>query len=125
MINPEHQLSLTKQAKALGISRGSVYYLPQPVSDRDQMLMKRIARLHLESPFTEARMLRDMLRLEGFKVGRKHVRTLMRKIDIEALYQKSRTTKRHPEHWVYPYLLRACRLPGQTRCGQWISRISQ
>ena len=97
MINPDHKLSLTKQASALGISRGSVYYLPRPVSDRDQALMKRIDRLHLESPFAGARMLRDMLHLEGFKVGRKHVATLMRKMGIEALYRKPRTTKRHPE----------------------------
>ena len=109
MINPEHQLSLTKQATALGISRGSVYYLQRPSSDRDQALMKRIDRLHLESPFAGARMLRDMLNLEGLKVGRRHVRTLMRKMGIEALYQKPRTTQRHPQHRVYPYLLR--RLP--------------
>ena len=106
MINPEHKLPLTKQASALGISRGSVYYLPRPVSDLDQALMKRIDRLHLESPFAGARMLRDMLYLEAIKVGRKHVATLMRKMGIEALYRKPRTTKRHPEHRVYPYLLR-------------------
>jgi putative transposase len=106
MINPEHKLPLTKQAQALGISRGSVYYLPRPVSDRDQALMKRIDKLHLESPFAGARMLRDMLRREGFKAGRTHVRTLMQKMGIEALYCKPRTTKRHPQHRVYPYLLR-------------------
>ncbi len=93
MINPEHKLSLTKQAKALGISRGSVYYLPRPVSNRDQALMKRIDRLHLEFPFAGARMLRDLLNQDGFKVGRKHVRTLMREMGIEALYCKPRTTK--------------------------------
>ena len=106
MMNPEHKLSLTKQAAALGISRGCVYYLPRPISDRDQALMQRIDRLHLESPFAGARMLRDMLNLEGLKVGRRHVRTLMRKMGIDALYQKPRTTKRHPQHRVYPYLLR-------------------
>ena len=71
MINPEHKLSLTKQANALGISRGSIYYLPRPVSNRDQALMKRIDRLHLESHFAGARMLRDLLNDEGCKVGRK------------------------------------------------------
>jgi putative transposase len=106
MINPEHKLPLTKQAQALGISRGSVYYLPRPVSDRDQTLMKRIDKLHLESPFAGARMLRDMLRREGFKAGRTHVRTLMQKMGIEALYCKPRTTQRHPGHRIYPYLLR-------------------
>lgn len=106
MISPKHGLSLTRQAKSLGISRGSVYYLPRPVSEPDQQLMRRIDRLHLAYPFAGARMLRDMLRLEGFEVGRKHVGTLMRKMGIEALYRRPRTTKRHPEHRVYPYLLR-------------------
>ena len=106
MINPEHKLSLTKQANALGISRGSVYYLPRPVSERDQALMKRIDRLHLEFPFAGARMLRDLLNQEGFKLGRKHVRTLMRIMGVEAIYCKPRTTKRNPAHRIYPYLLR-------------------
>ena len=69
MINPEHKLSLTKQAKALGISRGSVYYLPRPVSDHDQALMNRIDRLHLEFPFAGARMLRDLLNQDGSRLG--------------------------------------------------------
>jgi putative transposase len=106
MIDRNHALSLTKQAAALGISRGSVYYQPQPVSERDQKLMNRIDRLHLECPFAGARMLRDLLNAEGFKVGRKHVASLMRKMGIEALYRKPKTTQRHPEHRVYPYRLR-------------------
>ena len=106
MIDPDHSLSITRQAKALGISRGSVYYLPKPVSEKDQELMRRIDRLHLEHPFAGSRMLRDMLRLEGFQVGRKHVRTLMRKMGVEALYRRPKTTQRHPAHRVYPYLLR-------------------
>lgn len=106
MIDPAHNLSLSKQAAALGISRGSLYYLPRPVSEHDLALMNRIDRLHLELPFAGARMLRDLLNQEGFKVGRKHVGTLMQKMGIEALYRKPKTTKRHPEHKVYPYLLR-------------------
>jgi len=106
MIDPAHKLSLTRQAAALGISRGSIYYLPKPPSQRDLALMNRIDRLHLELPFAGARMLRDLLNAEGFKVGRKHVATLMRKMGIEALYRRPRTTKRHPEHRVYPYLIR-------------------
>ena len=106
MIDPAHPLSLTKQAAALGISRSSIYYLPHAVSKRDQALMNRIDRLHLEYPFAGARMLRDMLNQDGVNVGRKHVGTLMRKMGVEALYRKPKTTKRHPEHQVYPYLLR-------------------
>ena len=70
------------------------------------MLMNRIDRLHLELPFAGARMLRDLLRQEGHKVGRSKVARLMRLMGIEALYRKPRTTKRHPGHKVYPYLLR-------------------
>ena len=106
MIDRNHPLPISRQAKALSISRGSVYYLPRPVSERDQQLMKRIDQLHLELPFTGARMLRDLLRQEGFKIGRKHVSTLMKKMGIEALYRKPRTTKPGVGHKIYPYLLR-------------------
>lgn len=106
MIDRKHPLPISKQVKAVGISRGSVYYLPRPVSEEDMELMRRIDRLHLEHPFAGSRMLRDMLRLEGFKVGRTHVATLMKRMGIEALYRKPRTTKSAKGHKIYPYLLR-------------------
>lgn len=106
MIDRNHELPITRQAKLLDISRGTVYYQPKPVSPQNQMLMNRIDRLHLELPFAGARMLRDPLRQEGHKVGRKRVSRLMKLMGIEALYRKPRTTRRHPEHRVYPYLLR-------------------
>jgi putative transposase len=106
MIDRTHPLSLTKQAEAAGISRGSVYYLPKPVSESDLALMRRIDELHLEHPFAGARMLRDLLRQDGIHAGRKHVRTLMRRMGIEALYRKPNTSNRHPGHTIYPYLLR-------------------
>jgi putative transposase len=68
--------------------------------------MHRIDELHLEHPFAGSRMLRDMLRREGHQIGRKHVATLMQKMGIEALYKKPNTSRRHPAHPVYPYLLR-------------------
>lgn len=106
MIDRTHPLPITRQADVLGIARSTVYALPRPISERDQQLMKRIDRLHLELPFAGARMLRDLLALEGTTVGRKHVATLMRRMGIEALYRKPRTTCKHPQHPVYPYLLR-------------------
>ena len=106
MIDRTHSLPITRQAKALGIARSTVYTPPRPVSDRDLELMKRIDRLHLEMPFAGSRLLRDLLALEGIKVGRKHVATLMKRMGIEALYRKPRTTRKHPQHPVYPYLLR-------------------
>ena len=106
MIDHNHPLPISRQAKAVGISRGSVYYLPRPVSEEDMELMRRIDRLHLDYPFAGSRMLRDMLRQEGFKVGRTHVATLMKRMGIEALYRKPRTTRPKAGHKVYPYLLR-------------------
>ena len=106
MINRNHPLPINQQAKAVGISRGSVYYLPRPVSDYNQELMKRIDHLHLDLPFAGSRMLRDLLKQEGYRVGRKHVATLMKRMGIEALYRKPRTTKPGAGHKIYPYLLR-------------------
>ena len=106
MIDREHDLPISKQAEVLGISRGSVYYLPRPVSEADQAIMRRLDRLHLEFPFAGARMLRGLLSAEGCKVGRRHVKTLMRRMGIEALYRRPRTTKPEPGHKIFPYLLR-------------------
>jgi putative transposase len=106
MIDRAHDLPITKQAEALNISRGSVYYLPRPVSEADLAIMRRLDRLHLEFPFAGSRMLRGLLVAEGCKIGRRHVKTLMRRMGIEALYRRPRTTKPEPGHKIYPYLLR-------------------
>jgi putative transposase len=106
MIDREHDLPITKQAEVLEISRGSVYYLPRPVSCADLAIMRRLDQLHLEFPFAGSRMLRGLLAAEGCKIGRRHVKTLMRKMGIEALYRRPRTTRPEPGHRVYPYLLR-------------------
>ena len=106
MIDREHDLAIAKQAEALNISRGSVYYLPRSVSAVDLALMRRIDELHLEFPFAGSRMLRGLLSAEGCKIGRRHVKTLMKRIGIEALYRRPRTTKPEPGHKIYPYLLR-------------------
>ena len=106
MIDRTHDLPITKQAKALGISRGSVYYLPRPVPAADLAIMRRIDELHLEFPFAGSRMLRDLLNHEGIDIGRRHVSTLMKRMGIEALYRKPNTSKPAPGHKIYPYLLR-------------------
>lgn len=80
MIDQNHELPVKRQAEVLGISRSSVYYVPQPVSEVDLALMRRIDESHLEHPFAGSRMLRDLLKQEGFEVGRKHVATLMRRM---------------------------------------------
>ena len=106
MIDRDHPLPVKRQAELVGISRGTVYYHPEPIGEADLRLMRRLDELHLEHPFAGARMLRDMLAREGTAVGRRHVGTLMRRIGIEALYRKPNTSKKHPKHPVYPYLLR-------------------
>jgi len=105
MIDRSHDLPIAKQAKALGISRGSIYYLPRPVSAADLAVMRRMDELHLDFPFAGSRMLRDLLQAEGIKIGRRHVSTLMNRMGIEAIYRKPNTSKPAPGHKVYPYLL--------------------
>ena len=106
MIDPTSKLSINRQAHVLGISRGSVYYQPRPISDADLKLMHRIDKLHMELPFAGSRMLRDLLAQEGFKVGRLHVATLMKRMGITALFRKPNTSKPAPGHKIYRYLLR-------------------
>lgn len=106
MMEPAHALPVTRQAELLELSRSNVYYRPRPVSEADLALMRRIDELHLHFPFAGARMLRAMLKLEGVKVGRKHVRTLMDKMGIAAIYRKRNTSAPHPGRPVYPSLLK-------------------
>jgi putative transposase len=106
MIAPSHDLPIKRQAQLLGISRGSVYYLPKPISPADLALMRRLDELHLQHPFMGVRMLRDQLKREGIEAGRKRIATAMRRLGIVALYRKPGTSKMHPGHTIYPYLLR-------------------
>jgi putative transposase len=106
MIDRGHALSITRQAKALGISRSGVYTLPRPVSDADLALMRRIDELHLDYPFAGSRMLQGLLAAEGRTAGRLHVSTLMRRMGIEAIYRRPNTSKPESGHKIFPYLLR-------------------
>ena len=110
MIDRTHDLSISRQAKALNISRGAAYYNPRPVSAEDLAIMRRLDELHLEHPFMGARMLRDMLNREGVSIGRRHVATLMKRMGIEAIYRRPNTSKPAPGHKVYPYLLRKLKI---------------
>jgi putative transposase len=110
MIDSNHDLPVARQAKVLNISRGSVYYRPRPVPAADLAIMRRIDELHLDCPFAGSRMLRDILRREGFTIGRRHVATLMKRIGIEAIYRRPNTSKPAPGHKIYPYLLRGLKV---------------
>ena len=122
MIEPSHPLPVVRQCTLLDRSRSSVYYTPPPVSASDLALMRRIDELHLNHPFAGSRMLRDVLQQEGITVGRRHVATLMKKMGIEALYRRPNTSRKHPQHPVFAYLLRGLDI---TRANQvWAMDIS-
>lgn len=122
MIDATQQLPISRQAELLAISRSNLYYLPQRTSEADLALMRRIDELHLNFPFAGSRMLRDMLRLEGHRVGREHVRTLMAKMGIHALYRGRNTSAPHPAHPIYPYLLRGLTIDRPNQC--WATDIT-
>ncbi|OGB04855.1 MAG: integrase [Burkholderiales bacterium RIFCSPHIGHO2_12_FULL_61_11] len=92
MIDRKHDLPITRQDKLLGMSRGTVYYLPRPVSDADLALMRKIDEMHLER--------------DGIHAGRRHIRTLMLRMGIEALASQPGASKAAPGNKIYPYLLR-------------------
>jgi len=106
MIDKEHPLSITQQCHILQLSRSSVYYEPVPVSDEDRELMRMIDEIHLDEPYLGSRGMKSALRMKGHRVGRIHVRTLMRTMGIEAIHKKPRLSQPHPSHTIYPYLLR-------------------
>jgi len=105
MIDRNSKLSIKRQCALLNLPRSTAYYKPADVSEADLTLMRLIDELHLQYPFAGSRMLRDLLK-PGYTVGRRHVRTLMRKMGIDALYRKPHTSRRDEGNQVYPYLLR-------------------
>lgn len=107
LMEPGHlKLSLSRQCHLLGVSRSTVYHRPKGESEENRGLMRRIDELFLEYPFYGSRQMARHLRREGVCVGRHRVRRLMRLMGLEAIYQKPRTSGPHPEHRVYPYLLK-------------------
>ena len=124
MIDRTHALSVTRQAAALGISRGSVYFAPRPIPAGDLVLMRRLDALRVDFPFAGTRMLRRLLRPEFPGMGRRHVGTLMRHMGIAAMCPLPGTSRGHPGHPVFPISCGIARSRCPTRCGRWTSRIS-
>ena len=110
MIDRDHDLPVCRQATALGVSRGAVYYKPRPMSAADLKIMRRLDELHLDYPFAGSRMLRDFLNREGVSIGRRHVTRLMKRMGISAIYRRPNTSKPAPGHKIYPYLLRGLKI---------------
>ena len=106
MIAPEAGLSVSRQCALLGVARSSFYYRPPPESAEELELLKRVDRIFTSHPVYGNRRLRVALLREGISVGRRRVRRLMRKLGLWAVRPKRNTSKPHPGHKVYPYLLR-------------------
>ncbi|SFK29084.1 putative transposase [Nitrosomonas aestuarii] len=106
MVHKVHQLPRTRRCELLDIPRSSSYYQPQPVSEEDKALMRLIDRIHLEKPYLGSRRIVDALTEHGHKTDRKRVQRLMRLMGIQAIHPGPKTSKRHPQHKIYPYLLR-------------------
>ena len=111
-------LSIVAQCRLLKVARSTLYYRAAPVSADDLRLMRRLDEQYLSTPFYGSRRMVAVLRREGEVVNRKRVRRLMRLMGLEAIYQKPNTSRRHPEHKVYPYLLRGLIVdrPNQVWC---------
>jgi putative transposase len=106
LIAPSQGLSLSRQCDLMSISRSSFYYTPRGESAENLALMRRIDELFLRCPFYGSRQMVRQLRREGIAVGRHRVRRLMRRMGLEAIYRVPKTSTPHPEHRIYPYLLR-------------------
>jgi putative transposase len=106
MVDPASQVSVRRQCELLNVSRSGLYYEPEPTSAEELLLMWRIDEIHLQRPFFGSRNITHRLRAEGHAVNRKRVQRLMRIMGLESLAPKPNTSRSHPEHPVYPYLLR-------------------
>lgn len=119
MVREGHpRLSITHQCSLLGISRASWYRPQSAQSDHTLELMRVMDELFLNEPYLGSRQMRKRLRRLGYDVGRHRVRRLMRLMGLCAVYQRPRTSVPHPQHPVYPYLLRglAITCPNQVWC---------
>ena len=102
----DSHMPVLTQCRLLKVARSTLYYRPVPVSADDLSVMRRMDELHLAYPFYGSRRMAAVLRREGRAVNRKRAQRLMEVMGIEALYQKPNTGKGHPDHKIYPYLLR-------------------
>ena len=107
MIAPEAELPVSRQCVLLGIARSSFYYRPRPETAEELDILKRLDRIFTNDPVYGSRRLQVALLREGISISRQRVRRLMRKLGLWAVRPKRNTSKRHPEHKVYPYLLRS------------------
>jgi putative transposase len=107
MIDGNHpQISTSRQCELLGLPRSTYYHEPKPMPAADLKLMRTIDEVYLDHPEFGSRQMTRWLRRQGYLINRKRVQRLMRVMGLEAIYQKPNLSRRHPQHRVYPYLLR-------------------
>lgn len=114
----DRDIPVVTQCRLLKVARSTLYYRPVPVSEDDLAVMRRMDELHLAWPFYGSRRMAAVLGRDGWAVNRKRAKRLMKVMGIEAIYQKPNTSKGHPDHKVYPYLLRGLTIdrPNQVWC---------
>jgi len=100
------KISIRRQCQLLGVNRSNLYYQPQPVSVETLDIMNRIDRQYTETPFYGVERMAAQMQRDGLVIGHNRVRCLMRLMGLMAIYPKPNGSKRHPEHKIYPYLLR-------------------
>ena len=123
MVEPSNEkISIANQCRVLKISRSTFYYKKKPVKRENLDLMRLIDEQYLEHPSFGSRSMRRFLEKKSYKINRKRVQRLMRQMGIEAIYPKPRTSIPHPEHKVYPYLLR--KMPIKTSNKVWAADIT-
>jgi len=126
MIEPaHHRLPIARQCRLLSISRSSWYYTPVPASEETLALMRAIDAAFLEMPWYGSRQMVRHLRRGGIEVGRRRVRRLMARMGLAPIYQRPRTSDPHPQHRVYPYLLRNLAVERPNQCGARMSPTSR
>ena len=106
MIISNHPISQRRQCDLLSLNRSSLYYKTRPESTENLALMRKIDEQFLQTPYYGSRQMMRYLIREGHQIGRHRVRRLMQHMGLEAIYQKPNTSKPHPDHRIYPYLLR-------------------
>ncbi len=116
LVEPDHpQISIARQCELLELPRSTYYYHAHGESPENLFLMRLLDEKYTETPYYGIRRMTAWLQSERYPVNHKRVARLLRKMGIEAIYPKPRTTVPHPEHRVYPYLLR----------GVWVTRVAQ
>ena len=110
-----NSLSIRKQCELIDLTRSNLYYRPVEISWETVQIMNKMDEIFTECPFYGSRRIREGLRRSGYSICRKRVQSLMQRMGLEAIYPKKNLSKSHPNHKIYPYLLRGVniRYPNQ------------